>query len=126
MGAVGAGAPSSVCPTVITAMALAGTPEPPTRALPSAWTSLDGGNVVQEAQEALEAYKKKDANKGASSPASGSCVGRRRAHSPLSPPPPPRLSTFIVPSVGPSHPIPCDDALVQSSCASKRWGTRPS
>ena len=47
-------------------MALAGTPEPPTRALPSAWTSLDGGNVVQEAQEALEAYKKKDANKGAS------------------------------------------------------------
>ena len=67
-------------------MALAGTPEPPTRALPSAWTSLDGGNVVQEAQEALEAYKKKDANKGASSPASSSVGVVLTRRSPLPPP----------------------------------------
>ncbi|RPD65424.1 APG12-domain-containing protein [Lentinus tigrinus ALCF2SS1-7] len=44
-------------------MALPGSPEPHTRTLPSAWTSLDGGNVMHEAQEALETYKKKDANK---------------------------------------------------------------
>ncbi|TBU31484.1 APG12-domain-containing protein [Dichomitus squalens] len=44
-------------------MALPGSPEANTRNLPSAWTSFSGGNVVQEAQEALETYKKKDANK---------------------------------------------------------------
>ncbi|KAI0746706.1 APG12-domain-containing protein [Daedaleopsis nitida] len=44
-------------------MALQGTLEPHTRTLPSAWTSLDGGSVMQEAQEALESYKKKDGNK---------------------------------------------------------------
>ena len=47
-------------------MALPGSPDPHTRTLPSAWTSLDGGSVMQEAQDALEAYKKKDGNKGAS------------------------------------------------------------
>ena len=40
-------------------------PEPHSRALPSAWTYSDGGNILQEAQEALENYKKKDGNKGA-------------------------------------------------------------
>lgn len=49
----------------VSTMALPGSPEPNTRTLPSAWTSLDGGNVMHEAQEALETYKKKDANKGA-------------------------------------------------------------
>ncbi|KAM5532116.1 hypothetical protein V8D89_014209 [Ganoderma adspersum] len=44
-------------------MALPGSPEPNTRTLPSAWTSLDGGNIMQEAQEALDSYKKKDASK---------------------------------------------------------------
>ncbi len=47
-------------------MALHGSPEPNARTLPSAWTSLDGGNVMHEAHEALETYKKKDVNKGAS------------------------------------------------------------
>ncbi len=41
-------------------------PEPNVRTLPSAWSSLDGGDVMHEAQEALETYKKKDASKGAS------------------------------------------------------------
>ena len=50
---------------MIVAMALPGSPEPNTRTLPSAWTSLDGGNIMQEAQEALDSYKKKDASKGA-------------------------------------------------------------
>ena len=49
---------------MIVAMALPGSPEPNTRTLPSAWTSLDGGNIMQEAQEALDSYKKKDASKG--------------------------------------------------------------
>ena len=47
-------------------MALSGSPEPNSRTLPSAWTSLDGRNIMQEAQEALDSYKKKDASKGAS------------------------------------------------------------
>ena len=47
-------------------MALPGSPEPNIRTLPSAWTSLDGGNIMQEAQDALDSYKKKDASKGAS------------------------------------------------------------
>ncbi|KAI0371893.1 APG12-domain-containing protein [Pilatotrama ljubarskyi] len=38
-------------------------PEPHTRTLPSAWTHTDGGSIMQEAQEALETYKKKDSNK---------------------------------------------------------------
>ena len=45
-------------------MALPGSPEPNTRTLPSASTSLDGGNIMEEAQVALDSYKKKDA-KGA-------------------------------------------------------------
>ncbi|KAI0674251.1 APG12-domain-containing protein [Trametes maxima] len=45
-------------------MALSRTsPESHSRALPSAWTYTDGGSVLQEAQEALETYKKKDGNK---------------------------------------------------------------
>ncbi|KAH9849417.1 APG12-domain-containing protein [Lenzites betulinus] len=40
-----------------------GSPEPHVRALPSAWQYADGGSVLQEAQEALETYKKKDGNK---------------------------------------------------------------
>ncbi len=51
--------------TVIADMALPGSPETNARSLPSAWTSLDGGNIMQEAQEALDSYKKKDASKGA-------------------------------------------------------------
>lgn len=42
-----------------------GSPEPHARALPSAWTYSDGGSTLQEAQEALDTYKKKDGNKGA-------------------------------------------------------------
>lgn len=42
-----------------------GSPEPHARALPSAWTYSDGGSTLQEAQEALDSYKKKDGNKGA-------------------------------------------------------------
>ncbi|KAH9919486.1 APG12-domain-containing protein [Epithele typhae] len=44
-------------------MALPGSPDPPSRTLPSVWTSIDGGHVMQEAQDALEAYKKKDGSK---------------------------------------------------------------
>ncbi|EIW55776.1 APG12-domain-containing protein [Trametes versicolor FP-101664 SS1] len=40
-----------------------GSPEPHARALPSAWTYSDGGSTLQEAQEALDSYKKKDGNK---------------------------------------------------------------
>ena len=35
------------------------------RALPSAWTTPDTAGRMQEAQEALETYRKKDPNKGA-------------------------------------------------------------
>ncbi|KAJ2983715.1 hypothetical protein NUW54_g10603 [Trametes sanguinea] len=38
-------------------------PEPHVRAIPSAWTHTDGGSMLQEAQEALDTYKKKDSNK---------------------------------------------------------------
>lgn len=50
-----------------------GSPEPHARALPSAWTYSDGGSTLQEAQEALDSYKKKDGNKGA-------CTAHRIMH----------------------------------------------
>ncbi|KAH9950719.1 APG12-domain-containing protein [Amylocystis lapponica] len=41
----------------------AGSPEAHNRTLPPAWTSLDGPGTMQEATDALESYKKKDAAK---------------------------------------------------------------
>lgn len=41
-----------------------GTPDTYSRAIPSAWTTMDSGANIQEALEALETYKKKDGAKG--------------------------------------------------------------
>ena len=57
-------------------MALPGSTDPPARTLPSAWISLDDGGVMQEAQDALETYKKKDPAKGASPPSSSPYASR--------------------------------------------------
>lgn len=45
-------------------MTLAGSPDPPTRSLPSVWTSVEPGAQTREALEVLESLKKKDVTKG--------------------------------------------------------------
>ena len=58
----------------------AGSPDIHTRALPSAWTSLDSGPNLQEALDALESYKKKDPSKGApTTPAAAPVLKRVRS-----------------------------------------------
>ena len=57
----------------------AGNADAQTRPLPSAWTPLDNPHNMQEALEALEAYRKKDPGKN-----KGESAGTQQQHTQVS------------------------------------------